>query len=47
MKKLLMGLMALLIFGGPAVAVEEYRVTVLYDNTVHAPNTRRTGDFPA
>ena len=45
MKKLLPGLMALLIFGGPAVAVEEYQVTVLYDNTVYAPNTKADWGF--
>ncbi len=45
MKKLLPGLMALLIFGGSAVAAEEYQVTILYDNTAYAPNTKADWGF--
>ena len=44
MNKWLLGLLALLFFGGAAVA-EEFQVTILYDNTAFAPNTKADWGF--
>jgi 7,8-dihydropterin-6-yl-methyl-4-(beta-D-ribofuranosyl)aminobenzene 5'-phosphate synthase len=43
LKKWVLCLLALAVLSGPAAAAEEFRVTILYDNTVHAPGTK--GDW--
>ncbi|MFA9452523.1 MAG: MBL fold metallo-hydrolase [Candidatus Aminicenantaceae bacterium] len=45
MKMWFLGLLALLICGGAAAAADDFQVTILYDNTVHASGTKADWGF--
>lgn len=45
MQKWLIFLMALVVFSGAAGAADEFRVTILYDNTVFTPGTKADWGF--
>jgi len=45
MKKWVFCLMALVVLSGTAGAADEFRVTILYDNTVHTPGTKADWGF--